>query len=111
MESSTIRSPALRPGLCCDGGVLPALRCPSSVRFFNPSSACCSADAITSGLSFFPPAVLARDVRRVAIFATSAFGISFLFFILAVYSAGLYSFGNLSCVGLREARQVMERRW
>jgi hypothetical protein len=55
--------------------------CPSSVRCFNPSSACCSAEAITSGLSFFPPAVRARVERVGATFAVFRFGISFLFFI------------------------------
>src|SRR5436305_2858355 len=66
MESSTVRvAPDLRPS-CCDGGLRPALRWPSSVRSLNPCSAFRSAERITSGVSFFPPAVRAFVDREAA---------------------------------------------
>src|SRR5450759_3149892 len=68
-------------GLCCDGGVRPALRCPSSVLCLSPSSAFFSAEAITSGLSFLPPAVRARVDRMPPGFVGRALDLSFLFFI------------------------------
>src|SRR5689334_20164805 len=83
MESSTVRvAPDLRPS-CWDGGVRPALRWPSSVRSLNPCSAFRSADRITSGVSFLPPAVRALlDREAPAVDAASRWlCLSLLFFI------------------------------
>ena len=82
MESSTTLAPAARFGETWDGGVRPAFRCPSSVRCLRPSRAFCSAEAITSGFSFFPPAVRAFvDFGAVAL-ARPASVLSLFFFIV-----------------------------
>src|SRR5205814_9849404 len=98
IASSTSRvAPDTLAAPSCEGGVRPALRCPSSVRSFSPASAFCSADARTSASSFFPPAVRARlEPRRLEVvdpapalpsllsrpeLACPAPALSFLFFI------------------------------
>jgi hypothetical protein len=53
----------------------------------SPSSACCSAEAITVAFIFFPPAVRAREAFAGARFFVAArFGVSFLFFMIDRYS-------------------------
>src|SRR5205814_10278131 len=89
-------APAARFPDSCEGGVRPALRCPSSVRCFSPSRAFCSADAITSGLSFFPPAVRAFVCLAPPEFVVRASALSFLFFIHSPLSrTRLSSLGKL----------------
>ncbi len=63
-SSSTFRTaPELRLLVTCDGGVLPAARCPSSVRSRRNSCASCCAAASCCGLPRFPVAVRAdRDL-------------------------------------------------
>src|SRR5918912_408040 len=58
-------APDWRAGVSFEGGVRPALRCPSSVRSRNASRASCSASARFVGSTFLPVAVTTALERPV----------------------------------------------